>query len=234
MPRKRRIPKRRHGDEVHPVLQKALQDQPVKREERAALFFLTLEQAEARWQEYGSRIVTEWIKEHPGTRPSRWWLHSAPRATEQDLVTMNFVGEYRVRADAICRPRLRIDGIGTPMHEAFGFTPVLAYGLPTAWCITLDGNLQRDCWYDWREQHIRYGGSALAGYLKPNTAACGIDALSPPRFESEAAYLQRHDLLTATEKRHLSEHPELFTPETIAINCLFVRNNLFVGKEAIQ
>jgi hypothetical protein len=33
--------------------------------------------------------------------------------------------------------------------------------------------------------------------------------------ESEASYLQRHGLLTASEKRHLQGHPELLEPEVL-------------------
>jgi len=38
------------------------------------------------------------------------------------------------------------------------------------------------------------------------------DPLDPPRFESEAAYLQRHGLLTKEERAHLGKHPELLEP----------------------
>ena len=41
------------------------------------------------------------------------------------------------------------------------------------------------------------------------------DPDDPPVFESEAAYLQRHDLLTESEKEYLKSHPELLEPEVI-------------------
>jgi hypothetical protein len=30
------------------------------------------------WRQYGDEIVTEWIGQHPGTRPSCWWRFDAP------------------------------------------------------------------------------------------------------------------------------------------------------------
>jgi hypothetical protein len=41
------------------------------------------------------------------------------------------------------------------------------------------------------------------------------DENSPPIFESEAAYLQRLDLLTDKEKKHLSANPKLLEPVPI-------------------
>lgn len=42
-----------------------------------------------------------------------------------------------------------------------------------------------------------------------------IDAADPATFESEAAYLQRHGLLTDAEKKFIAGHPELLEPEKI-------------------
>jgi len=44
-----------------------------------------------------------------------------------------------------------------------------------------------------------------------------IDLEFPPTYESEAAYLDRHGLLTPVEKRYLEKHPELLEPEKITI-----------------
>jgi hypothetical protein len=42
-----------------------------------------------------------------------------------------------------------------------------------------------------------------------------IDPEDPPTFESEAAYLQRHGLLSEAETHYLEKHPELMEPETV-------------------
>jgi hypothetical protein len=42
-----------------------------------------------------------------------------------------------------------------------------------------------------------------------------VDESDPPLYESEAVYLRRHGLLTATEKRWLQDHPEALEPVTI-------------------
>jgi hypothetical protein len=45
-----------------------------------------------------------------------------------------------------------------------------------------------------------------------------VDSENPPRFESEAAFLLRHDLLTEPGNRFLIKHPELLEPERITID----------------
>jgi hypothetical protein len=42
-----------------------------------------------------------------------------------------------------------------------------------------------------------------------------VDPGRPPLYESQAAYLQRHNLLTVAEKRWLADHPEALEPEVI-------------------
>ena len=42
-----------------------------------------------------------------------------------------------------------------------------------------------------------------------------VDKGDPPRFESEARYLERHGLLTDAERKYLAVHRELLEPEKI-------------------
>lgn len=42
-----------------------------------------------------------------------------------------------------------------------------------------------------------------------------VDPADPPRYESEASYLQRHGFLTTAEKKWLADHPEALDPEAI-------------------
>jgi hypothetical protein len=70
----------------------------------------------------------------------------------------------------------------------------------------------------------RVGGSgrrernAPLNYGVPSgTWFTGVNVDDPPRYESESAYLLRLDLLTATEKKWLADHPEVLSPEAIEI-----------------
>ena len=79
-------------------------------------------------------------------------------------------------------PRRRLGGIGQAMHEVSA--PVEAYeiGLPTIWVTPAD---------------VDRRGTAFEGVP--------IDAEDPPRFESEASYLERHGLFLPGEKDRLSK-----------------------------
>jgi hypothetical protein len=104
------------------------------------------------WNENRDVILTEYVKENPGTRPALWWRYDAPR-----LPVGTFPGHYR--DGQLPEPRLRTGGIGTPVAAT---SAAYGYGLPTAWI--------------------------------------DIDEDDPPTYESQAAYLKRHDLLLAGEE----------------------------------
>jgi hypothetical protein len=101
---------------------------------------------------------------------------------------------------------------------------------PVAWWLYDAPRWDRkfDAWFDGTlmEPRRQVGGagatpwdSGLAvvpwfSYGLPNSWE-GYDAADPPRFESQAAYLQRHGLLTEAERKVLLKMPELFEPETV-------------------
>lgn len=74
-----------------------------------------------------------------------------------------------------------------------------------------------------KEPRRQVGGGECIPHTRPDYMAHGIpipghwtgDADNLPVFESQAAYLQRHNLLTATEKRWLANHPEALEPVTL-------------------
>lgn len=70
--------------------------------------------------------------------------------------------------------RKRLGGTGTPQHEVVAVAPHFDRGVPVSW---FDAE-----------------GAALFGGV-------AVDEADPPRYESEAAYLQRHNLLSASEQR---------------------------------
>jgi hypothetical protein len=74
-------------------------------------------------------------------------------------------------------PRRRVGGIGTPLHECGGaWAALYEYGVPMDWKTS---------------EHNRLGGVP-------------ISADDPPLFESEAAFLCRHNLLLRGERSRLS------------------------------
>lgn len=81
-------------------------------------------------------------------------------------------------------------------------------------------------WSWWRkdapEPRLRVGGSgrrernaSLEFGLPTDAWFKDVDPDNPPTYESQAAYLQRLGLLTAPEKRWLTDHPEALQPEAI-------------------
>jgi hypothetical protein len=53
------------------------------------------------------------------------------------------------------------------------------------------------------------------GVPASSTWWAGINPDDPLAYESQAAYLQRHNLLTTAEKKWLAQHPEALEPERI-------------------
>ena len=76
-------------------------------------------------------------------------------------------------------PRLRLGGVGTPCHEGLAFKPSFKFGLPDFW--VFDTFVK---WYPDKDVQV-------------------IDESDPPVFESQAAYLERHGLLSDDERECL-------------------------------
>lgn len=73
--------------------------------------------------------------------------------------------------------RERVGGTGTPKHEVLKYAPVYDFGIPKYWITQQDITLRRK-----------------AGFKgKP------LDKNNPPLYESQAAFLQRHGLLSEEE-----------------------------------
>ena len=83
-------------------------------------------------------------------------------------------------------PRRRVGGTGTPDFEVLAYTPHYERGVPTGWITQDDVDI--------------YG---------PNFKGIPVDPYNPPQFESEAAFLKRHNLLSITEIKHLDKNPKL-------------------------
>lgn len=79
--------------------------------------------------------------------------------------------------------RRRVGGTGTPKHEVLKYAPAYVFGIPRYWITPQDTGI--------------LGKAGFKG--KP------VDINDPPLFESQAAYLERHGLLSDRETATLPE-----------------------------
>ena len=86
--------------------------------------------------------------------------------------------------------RRRLGGTGTADFEILAYEPQFSFGIPASWISK-------------REEDIY------------NLRGVAIDPENPPCYESEATFLDRHGLLTESEKRYLAKHPEVLEPEKV-------------------
>jgi hypothetical protein len=142
------------------------------------------------WRQYGApEIVEEYIEEHPGRRPRRWWAYDSPRAP---------IGTYPGRGyddGTLPMPRVRIGGVGTECSARLAHKPWLEFGIETNW---IDAQL-------------------IATYeqLGRPLNVPAVDPSNPPIFEAEATFLERHGLLLRGERERLSEAD--FRPVAIGV-----------------
>jgi len=151
------------------------------------------------WNECRERVLGDWYKKHHGTRPFIWWEWEAPKEPVKGW-------DYR-HFDAPQRQRL--GGVGTPDYEVLAYAPHFSFGLPTGWVSKFDEE-----YYNGKRRDI-HGNPIGTNFKDGDFKGVAIDPKDPPTFESEAAYLQRHGLLSETEKRYLKTHPELLEPERV-------------------
>lgn len=157
----------------------------------------------ALWEANREEVLAGWVEDNPCTRPRRWWEYDAP----PELVA----GCESADLFAMQAHRQRLGGIGTPSHECLRVVPRFCLGIPQSWVTP------------WDESY--YNGSIVSGpnagqptgHAEGSFTGKAINPLDPPRFESQAAYLQRHSLLTADEVKYLKRHPELLEPETVTL-----------------
>ena len=163
--------------------------------------FLTgAEERRALWDAHRSEILTAWVKDKPGTRPARWWEFDAPRSPIGTYPGWYYDGK-------LPEPRQRTGGTGTPNHEVLAYAPQFELGIPVGWV---------DQWavdyYNGRAQDI-HGNPIGTEFSEGNFDGFAYDPEDPPIFESQAAYLDRHGLLTAPERKALG--PDAFEPEPV-------------------
>ena len=158
------------------------------------------------WDECGDHITTDWIKRRAGTRPFAWWVYSAPRCP---------VGTWpgRYYDGKLAEPRKRLNGTGTPAHEVLAYGPSFCMGIPTMWVTQRQADIYNGRTRDIHGNQIEKwkGGHYKEGDFKGEA----IDPDDPPVFESQAAYLDRHKLLSDDEREALpgdAFEPVLYVP----------------------
>jgi len=177
-----------------------LNDRPLFK--RSLLVFMVEDDKKAFWESNKDEVLSTWAKESPCTRPSHWWLYDAPKAPIKGGEHMGIFGAPQAQ-------RERLGGVGTPSPEVLGIVPCFHLGIPTSWV-----DSSQEAYYNGRAKDI-HGELIVTQYKEGNFKGLAIDPNDPPKHESQAAFLQRHGLLTTEEKRHLAKHPELLELETV-------------------
>jgi hypothetical protein len=160
------------------------------------------------WAAVRDELLAAWIAERPGTRPWAWWLHDAPAWTTDIPTRARPLAIDYAHVWQLKQPRKRLGGRGTAIYEALNYVPRFHFGLPTAFVSASDV-----AYYNGRSRDI-HGHRIGAEYRDGDFPYHAIDPADPPRFESQAAYLQRHGFLSDAERRRLPA--DAFAPECIA------------------
>jgi hypothetical protein len=179
--------------------------------EQKLWFFILTSNKEALlslWNAHKSMILPEWIRRRPGTRPSLWWNFDAPRITPESITLMGRgAASVRCHPTEFCEPRARLGGIGTPDFQELNYGPNFELGIPTGWV---------DPWqvdyYNGRARDV-HGDLIPCQWKEGDFVGVAIDPSNPPKFESQAAYLKRQNLLEPGEAQRLKAKD--FEPETI-------------------
>jgi hypothetical protein len=125
MPRKRRVNKAR--EQLTDAQWDFLRDKPMP--ENFAKFALDIDfhgNIKQLWELHRGVILTEHVKENPGTRPALWWRYDAPRLPVSAFPGCWYDGQ-------LPEPRLRLGGTGTPAYEVRAVKPSFPYGIPDVW-----------------------------------------------------------------------------------------------------
>ena len=159
------------------------------------------------WLAVRDELLPRWVKQFPGTRPSWWYLFDpeCPRISQEDIQRHGWQGQYFL--PLIPDLRKRIAGIGDPAYEHLALVPTFDCTVPTTFVTPFDEE-----YYNGRRVDIR-GNRIGTEFHEGNFQGRAIDPNNPPQYESEAAYLKRHGLLTPIESRRLRKRD--FEPEIV-------------------
>jgi hypothetical protein len=150
--------------------------------------------ASALWRANEATLLPVFVADHPGRRPSCWWRYSAPRQPAGRWPGWWWDGK-------LPEPRRRLGGIGTPAWEVLSYCPLYDRGIPALWVTAKDYAIQAELRATGRHNGCIRDGSFVREYEA--LTAVPFDPYDPPIYESEAAYLERHNLFLPGERRLL-------------------------------
>ena len=161
--------------------------------------FMTKDELKGLWIANRDEVLSWWLENRPCTRPGPWWAYDSPRQIIDGLPheVWNFPAVRR-----------RLGGIGTPCYEVLAYLPAFALGIPTSWVKQWEVD-----YYNGRSKDIH--GNPIGNKKEGDFRGLAIDPDDPPRYESQAAFLLRHGLLTTEEKAHLKKHPVQLEPVAV-------------------
>lgn len=79
------------------------------------------------WRTFRDAVISEWIRDRPGSRPSSWWRFDAPHWPEEQHGWHGWYFSADLRL-----PRERLGGVGTPLHELQPLVPEFEFGIPSS------------------------------------------------------------------------------------------------------
>lgn len=83
------------------------------------------------WDEHKAGILTDWVNEYPGTRPSWWWIYDSPRMSEAEAKAHGWRGWFFV--PTLPDRRRRMGGDGLADFETMNVVPCFRCGVPECW-----------------------------------------------------------------------------------------------------
>lgn len=133
------------------------------------------------WAEHREAVVKYFVEHHPGRRPKTWWEFETPRMTPEECAKV-----HRWAWEGIAEPRKMISPDLTVIDSEFNIGHYA--GIP--YRITVrDSQCLVRCWFA--------GGKQSSESNEPG-----------PMFESQASYLQRHNLMFPGEAERSDFRPE--------------------------
>jgi hypothetical protein len=129
MPTKRRpVERGRRAPPIDPEWWALLHDEPIPKDGNPFAEFTFDAEAPRLWGEYRERILAEWIRDKPGTRPSLWWRFDAPR-----LLDIPRAHRHCYSTPDLIEPRRLLSGAGRPACEVLNIVPAYSLGIPVDW-----------------------------------------------------------------------------------------------------
>lgn len=131
MPVKKKSKKKAH---LNINIWNLLNDLPLEDPDDLAVFLLRDEELSALWHLYAEEIISAWVKNKPGSRPSLWWRYEAPRQKKGIFTGCFFDGKLPLE-------RKRVGGVGTVAWKELNYAPSYYKGVPTRWYALDENNL---------------------------------------------------------------------------------------------